>query len=137
MKMRVLYFSGKKKIADLSDYLSKNVDEGKEDLVIPPAYSLQNERLLVLGVSVSAKQSDVFTRFVRSLTPKAIKNLAVFSDSDPALVKSLMDTVRASGVNVIDDVYYIKTGVLPFAKATEDEKKGADAWFEKVQLQLK
>lgn len=54
MKMRVLYFSGKKKIADLSDYLSKNVDEGKEDLVIPPAYSLQNERFLVLGVSVSA-----------------------------------------------------------------------------------
>ena len=45
--------------------------------------------------------------------------------------------VRENGGNILDDVYYVKSEFLPFKKATEEEKKGADEWFERILPKLR
>ena len=83
MKMRVIYYSNAKKIEDLAEYLSKNSDDYKPD-TIPPDYSLDKEKLLVLGMSKLKKLPDDVRRFVTNLKPATVKNIALFTDRPEA-----------------------------------------------------
>ena len=136
MKMRVIYFSGKKKIADLAEYLSKNSDDYKPD-TIPPDYSLDKEKLLVLGMSRLTKLPDDVRRFCTNLKPATVKNIALYTDRPEAEAKEFIKLVRENGGNIFDNVLYVKSEMLPFKKASEEEKKAADEWFEQILPQLK
>lgn len=134
--MRTLYFSGKKKIITLAQYLEKNSDNYKADK-IPPDYSLDKERLLVLAVSTASPIPDVLRRFCSGMTPDKAKNVAIITDSTEANAKALIDVLKAGGSNVIEDVMYVKTGLLSFGGASDEEKKQADEWFERISADLK
>jgi flavodoxin len=136
MKMRVIYYSGKKKIADIAEHLSKNSDDYKPD-TIPPDYSLDKEKLLVLGMSKLSKLPDDVRRFCTNLKPQTVKNIALYTDRPEAEAKEFIKLLRESGANIFDTVLYLKPEVLPFKKATEEEKKAADEWFEQILPQLK
>lgn len=136
MKMRVIYYSNAKKIEDLAEYLSKNSDDYKPD-TIPPDYSLDKEKLLVLGMSKLKKLPDDVRRFVTNLKPATVKNIALFTDRPEAEAKEFVKLLRDSGANVIESVFYIKSEFLPFKKASDEEKKAADEWFESILPQLK
>ncbi len=136
MKMRVIYFSKKKKMIDLAEYLSKNSDEYKPDM-IPPDYSLDKEKLLVLGMSQLVKLPDDVRRFCTNFKPGIVKNVALYTDRPESEAKAFIDMVRENGGNILDDVYYVKSEFLPFKKATEEEKKGADEWFERILPKLR
>ena len=136
MKMRVIYFSKKKKMSDLALYLSKNSDEYKPD-TIPPDYSLDKEKLLVLGMSQLAKLPDDVRRFCMNLGPGITKNVALFTDRTPEEAAEFIKTLRDTGANVLDDVLYVKSEFLPFKGASDEEKKQADEWFEKILPRLK
>lgn len=136
MKMRTLYFSGKKKLVSLAQYLEKNSDNYKADK-IPPDYSLDKERLLIMAVSTSNPIPDILRRFSAGMTPDKAKNVAIITDATEENAKALIEVLKAGGSNVIEDVMYVKTGFLPFGSASEDEKKQADAWYEKIVANLK
>ena len=136
MKMRVIYFSKKKKIADLAEYLSKNSDDYKPD-TIPPDYSLDNEKLLVLGMSQLTKLPDDVRRFCTNLKPSAVKNVALFTDRSEEEAKEFIRLLRECGTNILDTVFYVKSEFIAFKKASDDEKKAADEWFEGILPQLK
>lgn len=136
MKMRVIYYSNAKKIEDLAEYLSKNSDDYKPD-TIPPDYSLDKEKLLVLGMSKLKKLPDDVRRFVTNLKPATVKNIALFTDRPEAEANEFVKLLRDSGANVIESVFYVKSEFLPFKKASEEEKKAADEWFESILPQLK
>jgi hypothetical protein len=134
--MRVIYYSNAKKIEDLAEYLSKNSDDYKPD-TIPPDYSLDKEKLLVLGMSKLKKLPDDVRRFVTNLKPATVKNIALFTDRPEAEAKEFVKLLRDSGANVIENVFYVKSEFLPFKKASDEEKKAADEWFESILPQLK
>lgn len=136
MKMRVIYYSNAKKIEDLAEYLSKNSDDYKPD-TIPPDYSLDKEKLLVLGMSKLKKLPDDVRRFVTNLKPATVKNIALFTDRPEAEANEFVKLLRDSGANVIESVFYVKSEFLPFKKASDEEKKAADKWFESILPQLK
>ncbi len=136
MKMRVIYYSNAKKIEDLAEYLSKNSDDYKPD-TIPPDYSLDKEKLLVLGMSKLKKLPDDVRRFVTNLKPATVKNIALFTDRPEAEANEFVKLLRDSGANVIENVFYVKSEFLPFKKASDEEKKAADEWFESILPQLK
>ncbi len=136
MKMRVIYYSNAKKIEDLAEYLSKNSDDYKPD-TIPPDYSLDKEKLLVLGMSKLKKLPDDVRRFVTNLKPATVKNIALFTDRPDAEANEFVKLLRDSGANVIENVFYVKSEFLPFKKASDEEKKAADEWFESILPQLK
>ncbi len=136
MKMRVIYFSKKKKMSDLALYLSKNSDEYKPD-TIPPDYSLDKEKLLVLGMSQLSKLPDVVRRFCMNLGPAITKNVALFTDRSPEEAAEFIKVLRETGANVLDDVLYVKSEFLPFKGASGEEKRRADEWFEKILPRLK
>ena len=136
MKMRVIYYSNAKKIEDLAEYLSKNSDDYKPD-TIPPDYSLDKEKLLVLGMSKLKKLPDDVRRFVTNLKPATVKNIALFTDRPETEANEFVKLLRDSGANVIENVFYVKSEFLPFKKASDEEKKAADEWFESILPQLK
>ncbi len=136
MKMRTLYFSGKKKLVALAQHLEKNSDNYKADK-IPPDYSLDKERLLIMAVSTSNPIPDILRRFSAGMTPDKAKNVALITDATEENAKALIDVLKAGGSNVIENVLYVKTGFLPFGSASEEEKKQADAWYEKIITELK
>ncbi|MBQ7700577.1 MAG: hypothetical protein IJT49_09585 [Clostridia bacterium] len=136
MKMRVIYYSNKKKIADLAEYLSKNSDDYKPD-TIPPDYSLDKEKFLVLGMSKLKKLPDDVRRFCLNLKPATVKNIALYTDRPEAEAKEFIKLLKESGANVIDNVLYVKSEFFSFTKAKEEEQKAADEWFESILPQLK
>ena len=55
IKMRYLYFSGKKKIAALGQHVKTKYELSINSVdVIPPAYSCDKERIVVLGICLGA-----------------------------------------------------------------------------------
>ncbi len=136
MKMRALFFTSKKKLISLAEYLSKNSDEYKADK-IPPDYSLDKQRLLVMLVSTSNPLPDVLRRFSAGMSPDKAKNVAIITDGTEENAKALINVLKEGGSNVIEDVMYVKTGFLSFGGASDEEKKQADTWFEKILTQLK
>lgn len=136
MKMRVIYYSKKKKIADLAEYLSKNSDDYKPD-TIPPDYSLDKEKLLVLGMSKLKKLPDDVRRFCTNLKPATVKNIALYTDRPEEEAKEFVKLLRDGGANIIENVFYVKSEFLSFKKASDEEKKAADEWFESILPQLK
>ena len=136
MKMRVIYFSKKKKMADLAEVLSENSDGYKPD-TIPPDYSLDREKLLVLGMSKLTNLPDAVRRFCVNLKPATVKNVALYTDRPEAEAKEFIEMMRGTGANILDTVHYVKSEFLPFKNATEEEKKDAKEWFESILPQLK
>ncbi|MBR4256787.1 MAG: flavodoxin family protein [Clostridia bacterium] len=136
MKMRVIYYSKSKKIADIAEYLSKNSDEYKPD-TIPPDYSLDKEKLLVLGMSKLTKLPDDVRRFCMNLKPATVRNIALYTDRPEAEAKEFIKQLKESGANIFDNVLYVKSEFLSFKKASDEEKKAADEWFESILPQLK
>ena len=136
MKMRVIYYSKKKKISILAEHLSENSDDYKPD-TIPPDYSLDKEKFLVLGMSKLTKLPDDVRRFCTNLKPATVKNIALYTDRPEAEAKEFIKMLRESGANILDTVLYVKPSVFPFSKPTSDELKAADEWFESILPQLK
>lgn len=134
--MRVIYYSKKKKIAELAEYLSKNSDDYKPD-TIPPDYSLDKEKLLVLGMSALVKLPDDVRRFCSNLGPAVAKNIALYTDRTPEEAAEFIKNVRESGGNILDDVLYVKSEFLGLKGAADEEKKQADEWFARILPRLK
>ena len=139
MKMRVLYYTGKAKLKTAAQLITDNYATEKINCMdkIPPAYSCDKERLVVMLVSVSKDPDNALVLFCKELTKQRAANVAFIVDGVPEGVKVLMDAVKAAGANVIDDVLYIKGGIPFLGGMKDDEKKLVTDWMDKVIANLK
>lgn len=138
MKMRVLYATGKKKLINIADIITNNYATEKVNCMdkIPPAYSCDKERLVVILATVGKDAPNHVILFCKELTKVRAANVAFIIDGPVEGAKVLIDGVKEAGSNVIEDVLYIKGG-LPFLGSVKDEEKAAvTAWMDKISQNL-
>lgn len=142
LKMRFLYYSGKAKIKSLAEVVKKEFDLSQNHNaidIVPPAYSCENERLVILAVSGKGEPDDVLRRFCSELNKKKAQNVALLVDGDEKLGSRLLEVLKETGTNVLDNVKYIKIGGLPFlsGKVSDEEKQDLVAWVQSCIDNLK
>lgn len=135
IKMRVLYYSKKGKMATFANAIAQKyqLEINKVD-VIPPAYSCDKERIVILGLTVGDYIPDQLRLFCRELTKERAQNVAIYIDGTEANANKIKETLKEAGTNVIDEVCYVKGG-LPFkfmSKVTDDEKTAVLEWADRV-----
>ena len=139
IKMRILYASGKKKVNTIANMIKAEKELAFNSVdVIPPAYSCDKERIVVLIVSAKGSVSDSVRLFCRELTKARAQNVALMIDGDEAAAKNLKEILAEAGTNVIDEVLYIKGGMPIFGGSVKpEEKTEIFAWIDRVVADLK
>jgi len=137
LKMRFLYYSGKSKIKAMAEVVKKEFELTQNHNaidIIPPAYSCENERLVILAVSGKGEPDDVLRRFCSELNKKKAQNVALLVDGDEKLGNRLLGVLKETGTNVSENVKYIKIGGLPFlgGKVSDAEKQDLVAWVQSI-----
>lgn len=134
MKLRVLTATNKGKLLAIAEMLSKKGESSYAVDVIPPAYSCERERLVILVVSAAAKMPNAFEVFCKDLSRARAQNVALLVDGTPDKTAPIIDWIKSAGANVLDDVLYMQGG-LPFKfmrSVSDDESETAMAWFDRV-----
>ncbi len=137
MKMRALVVSGKGKLKTIGEMLAKNGTYAAD--VIPPAYSCDRERLVVIIASLKSSMPDSFRRFCQELSKDKAQNVALIVDGTEANAKMVADWISAAGANVIDDILYfpVKGLFAGFSKSlTPEETSKVNTWYENVVAAL-
>ena len=138
LKMRFLYYSGKgKAMKALADAVKKEFDLTQNNNatdIIPPAYSCDKERLVVLAISGKGEPDDTLRRFCSQLDKTKAQNVAVLVDGDEKMANKIVEVLKTAGTNVIEDVKFIKIGGLSFlgGSITEDQIKDVLDWIHTV-----
>ncbi len=137
LKMRFLYYSSKGKMKNMAEAVKVEFDLSQNANavdIIPPAYSCENERLVILAVSGKGEPDDILRRFCLELNKKKAQNVALLVDGDEKLGSKLTEALKQTGTNFIDDVKYIKFGGMPFfgGKLTDEEKSDVLTWVHTI-----
>ena len=138
LKMRFLYYSGKSKMKAMAEAVKVEFELSQNHNaidIIPPAYSCENERLVILAVSGKGEPDDMLRRFCSELNKKKAQNVALLVDGDEKFGSRLFEVLNSTGTNVIGEPKYIKLGGgLPFfgGKLSEDEKKDILDWTHNI-----
>ena len=114
MKIRVLTVTKKAKMKDLADKISKKADCYKPVDIIPPAYTCDRERLVIVVLTVAKTMSDDFRRFIQDVSREKIQNIAFIADGPEDVMKPILESVKKSDTNLIGDVLYVDGGILAY-----------------------
>ena len=129
IKMRVLcYPENNKKLHTIAEIIKAeyNLNVNSVDR-IPPAYSCDKERLVILATQIKGNLPDNYRLFVRELTKARAANVAIIAAGDEACVERTKELLREAGTNVIEDVHNVKIGFFN-TKVTDEEKAAALTW---------
>ena len=141
IKMRILYASGKKKIQNIANAIKTQYELAFNSVdVIPPAYSCDKERIVILILSAKGFVKDSLRLFCQELTKARAQNIALMIDGNEAAanaVKELLTTVAQNNA-VYDEVLYIKGGLPIIGGSLKPEEKTAIIeWLDRVIANLK
>ena len=134
LKMRFLYYSGKGKMKSYAEAIKVEFDLAQNHNaidIIPPAYSCENERLVILAISGKGEPDDMLRRFCSELNKKKAQNVALLVDGDEKMGARILETLRETGTNVIENVKYVKFGLFS-GKVTDEEKASLLAWAHEI-----
>lgn len=134
MKLRVLTATKKGKLLAIADMISKRGMAEYAVDVIPPAYSCDRERLVVLVISATSKMPNAFEIFCKDLSRTRTQNVALLADGTPENVAPIIEWIKGAGANVLDHVLYMNGG-LPFKfirSVTDEEKTTAENWIDEI-----
>ena len=138
--MRVLYATSKGKLMSLAAKVAEKAESSYKADKIPPAYPCERERLIVIAVTAKATMPETFTRFCGSrMSREMATNVALIVDGKPESASQIIETLKGTGVNVIEDVLYVNGG-LPFKfakKYTPEEEVAVLEWTERILTPLK
>ena len=139
IKMRILY-AASGKMSTLAAKLHAEYQLGPNAVDnIPPAYSCDKERIVILGLSVKDQPDDSVRRFLGELNPSRAHNVALMMiNSTEAGAEFVKNVLKEAGTNVHEEVFFIKGGLLPFMKALKPEEETAlIEWSHRVVDSLK
>ena len=129
IKMRVLCTPGKKKLVSITQMIKKEFDLNINAAdVIPPAYSCDKERLVVLVLTCKGSLKDDIRLFISELNKNRAYNVALMIDGNAdgdAYVRSLLQTA------VCPETLYINGGNLFNSKISDQEQTDIIAWVNK------
>ena len=133
LKMRFLYYSKKATVKAMGEAIKSEYDLSQNHNavdIIPPAYSCENERLVILAVSGKGEPDDILRRFCSELNKKKAQNVALLIDGDEKIANSLLEVLKNTGTNVSENVLFFPVSFKLFGggKLTEDEKKRLLDW---------
>ncbi len=129
IKMRVLcYPENNKKLHTIAEIIKAEYDLNVNSVDrIPPAYSCDKERLVILAVQLKSSLPDGYRLFVRELTKARAANVAIISAGDESAVQKTKELLKEAGTNVIEEVKTVKVGLFN-TKVTDEEKSDILAW---------
>ena len=128
IKMRVLCYPEKKKLLAIGNAIKAEYDLNVNSVDrIPPAYSCDKERLVILAVNIKGTLPDDYRLFVRELTKARAANVAIISAGSDDAVEQTKALIREAGTNVIDNTLKIKMGLFD-SKITDEEKTAILDW---------
>lgn len=139
IKMRFLYYSpSKKKFAAIGEFIKAKFQLPINAVdVIPPAYSCDKERLVILGISVKDEPADQLRLFCKELTKARAQNVALIIEGNDKGADAIVNILKEAGTNVIPEILRIKGGFLPFLSSfKDDEKDQIGAWLDSVVAAL-
>ncbi len=133
MKMRALVVSGKGKLKAIGEMLAKNGTYAAD--VIPPAYSCDRERLVVIIATLRSSMPDSFRRFCQELSKDKAQNVALIVDGNEKDAKMVTEWISSAGANVIDNILYfpVKGLFAGFSKTlSSEETSKVNSWYDAV-----
>ena len=133
MKMRVMFASSNKKMQNYADAIGHAFGCQVSD--IPPSYPADNEKLVVIGLSLKgSKVEDRVRRFCSELIPKRAKTTSLFVDGpeNSEAEKEVKRILTEAGTVVIDHTLYVKCGMFSSKLSLEERQKIVD-WVREVQ----
>ena len=117
IKMRVLYASSKKKINNIANEIKAKYDLGVNAVdTIPPAYSCDRERVVVLAISAKGGISDALRLFCRELNKSRAQNVALMIDGDEKAANTISG--HRLRVRVVEDFVKLRVVTVPDRVAT-------------------
>ena len=132
IKMRVLCYPEKKKLLAIANMIKAEYQLNVNSVDrIPPAYSCDKERLVILATQIKGTLPDDYRLFVRELTKARAANVAIIAAGDDAIVERTKELVKEAGANVIEDVKRIKIGLFD-SKVSDEEKADILDWVKKT-----
>ena len=140
IKMRVLYDSGKKKIKSIASEIKAHYDLGVNAVdVIPPAYSCDKERIVILMLTAKGDVKDSIRLFCQELTKARAQNIALIIDGDEKTANNVKQIIADVAQNaVFDEVLYINGGLPIFGGSLKPEERTAIfEWTDRVIANLK
>ena len=139
IKMRILFASNKKKIKTIANEIKAKYELAFNSVdAIPPAYSCDKERIVILAISAKGDISDSLRLFCREMTKVRAQNVALMIDGDEKVANTLKEILTEAGTNVIDEVIYVNGGLPIFGGSVKpEEKTQIFAWVDKVIQNLK
>lgn len=136
IKMRVLCYPEKKKLLAIGNMIKAEYELNVNSVDrIPPAYSCDKERLVILAINIKGSLPDDYRLFVRELTKARASNVAILTAGDDIAVEKTKELLREAGTNVIDNVHKIKMGLFD-SKVSEKEKTQILSWVEQIKSAL-
>ncbi len=131
IRMRVLYATGKKKMINIANFIKRKyeLDLNAVDCV-PPAYSCDKERIVVLAVAGKNDVEDSLRRFCIELTKVRAANVALMVDGTEIYANNIKEILKTAGTNVIEDVLYIKCGLPFFASLKPEDEAAVVDWLD-------
>ena len=139
IKMRILHASGKKKIVNIANAIKEKYELAFNSVdAIPPAYSCDKERIVILAISAKGDVSDAVRLFCRELTKARAQNVALMIDGDTKAADRLKEILGEAGTNVIEEVLFVKGGLPIIGGSIKPEEKAEIfAWIDRVIANLK
>ena len=134
IKMRVLYTPTKKKLAELANVIKAeySLDVNAVDTILP-AYSCNNERIVILMLTLKGEPDDQLRRFCGEMTKARANNTALIINGPESAAKRMKEILTAAGTKVVDEVFYVSTKLFSFLdKITDEEKTELLAWTHRV-----
>ena len=140
IKMRVLYNSNKKGMAQFADVIRNkyelpiNATSGK----FPPEYPCDKERIVILGLSAKGDLSDEVRRFCCSLDKTRAANVALLIDGDQATADSVSEMIKGAGTNLVGAKVISFGGFLMFGGTlTPELETELVAWVDEMVANCK
>ena len=129
IKMRVHCTPGKKKLVGITQMIKQEFELNINAAdVIPPAYSCDKERLVVLVVTCKGSLKDDIRLFISELNKSRTANVALMIDGTPDGDKYVRSLLATTGTNVCEKTLYINGGNLFNNKISDAEKSEIIAW---------
>ena len=134
MKMKVLHYPEKGKIATFTNMLANEYQETADK--IPPAYDCNRDRLLFMGISSGTMMDDALSRFLRGLDREKVQNVALFTDASDAVIEQIKEIFAETGINFMN-VKRTKKAFLPFLTSVKPEEfDDLKLWAKGIMNQL-
>ena len=129
IKMRVLYYPQKAKLVDAAEIIKAEYELSVNATdTIPPAYSCNNERIVILALSVGKDADDTLRRFLLELTKARAQNVAIIADAKDDGITNIKKYLTTAGANIVGDVFRVNTGLFAGKKLNDEEKAGLIEW---------